>query len=45
MNDWVEALQSRGIKVTKDILRQEACEVLESYLANEGHIYNGRNSP
>jgi tRNA(Arg) A34 adenosine deaminase TadA len=40
---WVEALRSRGIEVTRDVLRQEARGVLEFYVERGGEIYNGRS--
>jgi len=35
--DWVEQLQLRGIIVTRDVMRQQANDVLRSYT---GEIYN-----
>jgi len=42
MNDWQQALQQRGISVETDICRDEAAEVLQSYAAQQGAIYNAR---
>jgi hypothetical protein len=38
--DWQEALQQRGIRVTRDVLRLEAVAVLELYTDRGGPIYN-----
>jgi tRNA(Arg) A34 adenosine deaminase TadA len=38
--DWAAALNVRGIQVTKDILRQQAVAVLESYSNMGGALYN-----
>lgn len=40
--DWVGALQTRGIGVTTDVLRDEAREVLLAYRSGGGEIYNAR---
>lgn len=40
--DWVGSLESRGIVVMRDILREEAGEVLMKYYESGGVIYNGR---
>jgi len=43
--DWVSALNSRGIAVQRDVLREEATAVLREYVAAGGVIYNaGRPS-
>jgi len=42
LESWVEALESRGIEVVRDILRNEAQAVLISYASAGGIIYNGR---
>lgn len=42
MIDWESALTSRGIEVIRDVRRAEAVEVLRSYAAGGGTIYNGR---
>jgi tRNA(Arg) A34 adenosine deaminase TadA len=38
--DWCGALQSRGIEVISDVLRDEAASVLRDYAARGGEIYN-----
>ena len=38
--DWVSALNSRGIAVQRDVLREEAATVLREYVAAGGVIYN-----
>jgi tRNA(Arg) A34 adenosine deaminase TadA len=38
--DWRGALQSRGIEVISDVLRDEAASVLRDYAARGGEIYN-----
>jgi len=40
MPAWQEALENRGISVVRDVLRQEAAEVLRKYAAAGGTIYN-----
>ena len=40
--DWVEALESRGIRVRQDVCRDEAVAVLREYAENGGPIYNAR---
>ncbi len=37
---WQEALQKRGVIVTRDVLREDAVAVLERYAALGGPIYN-----
>lgn len=37
--DWVQGLQRRGISVTREVMRVQAIEVLQSY---RGEIYNSR---
>ena len=39
--DWVQGLQHRGISVTREVMRAQAIEVLQSY---RGEIYNSRFS-
>jgi tRNA(Arg) A34 adenosine deaminase TadA len=39
-DDWVEALNRRGIAVQRDVMRQEACAVLAVYRDAGGPIYN-----
>lgn len=40
--DWIGALKTRGIQVTRDILRDEARAVLQQYRDSGGPIYNSR---
>jgi len=40
--DWAGILQRRGIKVTREVLRQEARAVLQQYQERGGAIYNAR---
>ncbi|HQB11596.1 MAG TPA: nucleotide sugar dehydrogenase [Candidatus Omnitrophota bacterium] len=40
--EWDKELLRRGIDVTRDILRDEAIEVLHAYVRKEGTIYNGK---
>ena len=40
--DWVGTLEKRGIKVTREVLRQEARAVLRQYQEMGGEIYNAR---
>lgn len=40
LRDWVSALNSRGIAVQRDVLREEATAVLREYVAAGGVIYN-----
>lgn len=42
MIDWESALTSRGIEVIRDVRRNQAVEVLRSYVSEGGTIYNGR---
>jgi tRNA(Arg) A34 adenosine deaminase TadA len=37
--DWIGELERRGITVKRDILREEACDVLRSYLPAGGAYY------
>lgn len=39
---WIEALENRSIKVTRDILRDTAKAILQHYVDEGGIIYNGR---
>ncbi len=41
--DWVSNLASLGIKVTQDVLREEAARLLQGYASDGGSIYNGRS--
>ncbi len=38
--DWVQELTSRGIAVVRDVLREQATDVLRAYAAGGGPIYN-----
>jgi tRNA(Arg) A34 adenosine deaminase TadA len=40
--NWAKALDERGIEVVRDVLRDEAREVLRSYVSGGGTIYNAR---
>jgi len=40
--NWQQALIDRGIKVVTDVLSEQACQVLDSYQKQGGHIYNSR---
>jgi tRNA(Arg) A34 adenosine deaminase TadA len=40
LDDWIAALNDRGITVVRDVLRAEAAAVLGEYVAAEGTIYN-----
>lgn len=42
VDDWVGALEERGIGVTTDLLREASVAVLEEYAASGQIIYNGR---
>lgn len=39
---WIEALENRSIKVTRDILRDKSKAILQQYVDEGGIIYNGR---
>jgi len=41
--NWVSSLESRGIAVIQDVLREEAREVLSQYYESGGVIYNARS--
>lgn len=41
VDNWVEALESRGIAVTRDLARERARAALLSYQSSGGVIYNG----
>jgi len=44
--DWIASLESRGIKVVRDVLRPQAQTVLQQYQQMAGLIYNpGHTSP
>jgi len=38
--NWVEALEQRGITVVRDVLREQAANVLREYADTGGTIYN-----
>lgn len=38
-NDWQGELKQRGISVTRDIMRQQACDVLHNYTQQNGAMY------
>jgi tRNA(Arg) A34 adenosine deaminase TadA len=38
--NWVSSLESRGIDVVQDVLRDQATDVLTDYYKNGGLIYN-----
>ncbi len=40
LDDWIAALNDRGITVVRDVLREEAVAVLREYVAAGGMIYN-----
>lgn len=42
--NWIAALESRGISVRRDILRHEAKAVMQQYVDEGGIIYNGRGT-
>ena len=42
MEDWVSALERRGISVVRDVCREEAAAVLGEYAEGGGEIYNAR---
>jgi tRNA(Arg) A34 adenosine deaminase TadA len=42
--DWANTLATRGITVLRDVLRNEAREVLIKYKESGGLIYNGRQA-
>jgi tRNA(Arg) A34 adenosine deaminase TadA len=39
---WVQELERRGIEVEREVLRNEARDVLESYIRSGGIVYNAR---
>ena len=39
---WIESLDKRSIKVTRDIFRDKAKAILQQYVDEGGIIYNGR---
>lgn len=40
--NWIDELETRGITVTTDLLRDDACKLLQNYRACNGVIYNAR---
>ena len=40
LSNWVAELNSRGISVLRDVLREEAVAVLNQYARTGGSIYN-----
>lgn len=42
LQDWVPALERRGISVERDVCRDEAAAVLAEYAGSGGVIYNAR---
>ena len=43
-DDWVAYLESRGISVLLDVLREEAADVLRKYMRTGGEIYNATST-
>lgn len=41
--NWVSAMQARGIEVTTGVLRMEAQAILRTYSETQGQIYNPRH--
>ena len=39
---WIKSLAVRGIRVTRDVLRDKAKKILQQYVDEGGIIYNGR---
>lgn len=44
LSSWQQALEERGVRVSRDVLREEAVEVLNLYLKTGGLIYNARGN-
>ncbi|MEA3523173.1 MAG: nucleoside deaminase [Campylobacterota bacterium] len=42
VSDWEAALRSRQIEVISKLHRQDAADILQLYIQNEGHLYNSR---
>jgi len=40
--NWIDELETRGITVTTDLLRNDACKLLQNYRICNGVIYNAR---
>ena len=43
LENWIEELEARGIRVTTGVEREAAREVLQHYARTGGHIYNSRH--
>lgn len=43
--DWPRRLEQRGIRVVRDVCREESARVLRAYRDAGGFIYNGRSAP
>lgn len=43
--NWIESLHDRDITVIRDVLRQEAVDILTAYSRGGGEIYNSSRSP
>lgn len=43
--NWVRSLEQRGIEVRRDVLREEATRVLQTYAEESGIIYNPGTAP
>jgi tRNA(Arg) A34 adenosine deaminase TadA len=41
-DDWARELETRGIEVAHDVLREKAAAVLRDYVDGGGIVYNGR---
>lgn len=41
--DWISALETRGIRVRRDIKKEQAVALLQTYFGSGGPIYNGRS--
>ncbi len=44
VEDWVDALQQRGIEVVTGLMREQAAAVLRQYGSSGGEIYNSRRA-
>ncbi|MBW8034461.1 MAG: nucleoside deaminase [Planctomycetes bacterium] len=42
--DWIDQLKNRNIEVTRNIKRQQAIEILRSYVNHGGKIYNPKKN-
>ncbi len=43
-DEWVDGLEQRGIEVVRDVGRDRVAELLRSYAADGGPIYNGADT-